>query len=247
MASFCELAEHAQRLVVMLHECDPCRPLREGPGLERSYHISDSAPSRARPPHIQDLQVLSMLRTAAGATSASLLLGLHAAAATAVPAPPNLAPAWWGHPVANYTSVGYDAGTLDVVFSSDCSEGPARQKMKTVYPDQYTVLTLCDEGLSYVIDPGSRGGGCEVSGRPRPQQSHTREDDRPQQSHAREDDDAAHADVPLVATTAPRPSEDASHAGVSFVQPPTHSRTPAGGVAFLCVVRCAAIVEPALN
>ena len=212
-----------------------------------------------------------MLRTAAGATTASLLLGLHAAAATAVPAPPNLAPAWWGHPVANYTSVGYDAGTLDVVFSSDCSEGPARQKMKTVYPDQYTVLTLCDEGLSYVIDPGSRGGGCEVSGRPRPQQSHTREDDRPQQSHTREDDrpQQSHAredDRPQQSHA--REDDRRGARGCPFGRDhrPTTERgrvargrpfcsnhrptadPPAGGVAVLCgVVRCAAIVEPALN
>ena len=64
--------------------------------------------------------------------------------------------------MANYTSVGYDAGTLDVVFSSDCSAGAAAQRMKTVYPDQYTVLTLCDRGYSYVVDPDSRGGGCEL-------------------------------------------------------------------------------------
>ena len=56
--------------------------------------------------------------------------------------------------------VGYDAGQLDITFSSDCSEGPARQQMITVYPDGYTVITRCDLGLSYIIDPKSRGAGC---------------------------------------------------------------------------------------
>lgn len=50
--------------------------------------------------------------------------------------------------------MGYDAGELDVVFSSDCSAGPSQQRMKTIYPDGYTVLTLCDQGLNYIIDPG---------------------------------------------------------------------------------------------
>ena len=84
------------------------------------------------------------------------------ALAAAVAPPPGLPLVWWARPVANYTSVGYDAGTLDVVFSSDCSAGAAAQRMKTVYPDQYTVLTLCDRGYSYVVDPDSRGGGCEL-------------------------------------------------------------------------------------
>ena len=47
-------------------------------------------------------------------------------------------------------------------FSSDCSGGPASQRMRTVYPDKYTVLSRCDLGWNYIIDPSSRGGGCVV-------------------------------------------------------------------------------------
>ena len=35
--------------------------------------------------------------------------------------------------------------------------------MRTVYPDKYTVLSRCDLGRNYIIDPSSRGGGCVVS------------------------------------------------------------------------------------
>ena len=79
---------------------------------------------------------------------------------SAVSQPPNFPPVWSGIPTANYTMVGYDAGTLNVAFSSDCSAGPGSQKISTVYPDRYTVITRCDQGVSYVIDPSSRGGGC---------------------------------------------------------------------------------------
>ena len=34
--------------------------------------------------------------------------------------------------------------------------------MRTVYPDKYTVLSRCDLGRNYIIDPSSRGGGCVV-------------------------------------------------------------------------------------
>ena len=58
---------------------------------------------------------------------------------SAVSQPPNFPPVWSGIPTANYTMVGYDAGTLNVAFSSDCSAGPGSQKISTVYPDRYTV------------------------------------------------------------------------------------------------------------
>lgn len=76
--------------------------------------------------------------------------------------PPTFPPAWSAVPIANYTMVGFDAGTLNIQYSSDCSAGPSTQQMLTVYPDKYTVLTRCDQGWNYVVDPKSRGNGCSI-------------------------------------------------------------------------------------
>ena len=77
-------------------------------------------------------------------------------------APPGFPPTWSGIPIANYTMVGYDAGKLNVQFSSDCSAGPSAQRVLTVYPDKYTVITRCDQGWNYILDPKSRGSGCAL-------------------------------------------------------------------------------------
>ena len=102
-----------------------------------------------------------------------------AAAAAATEGPPGLPPVWTGVPTANYTMPGYDGGTLDIRFYSDCSRGAALQRMKTVYPDTYTVITYCDRGWSYLLQPKGPGphtcdvwpvapGTCEVSRPPAP-------------------------------------------------------------------------------
>ena len=98
---------------------------------------------------------------------------LAAAAAAAIEGPPGLPPVWTGVPTANYTMPGYDGGTLNIAFYSDCSRGAALQRMKTVYPDTYTVITYCDRGWSYLLQPQGPGphtcvvwpvapGTCEV-------------------------------------------------------------------------------------
>ena len=56
--------------------------------------------------------------------------------ATVAP-PPSFPLVWSAVPTANYTSVGYDAGVLDVVVSGDCSSGPAKQRFKTTYPGRF--------------------------------------------------------------------------------------------------------------
>lgn len=84
-------------------------------------------------------------------------------AAAAVEGPPNIPPMWTGVPTANYTMPGYDAGTLNIRFYSDCSQGPSLQRMKTVYPDNYTVLTYCDKGYQYTLGKnGFKAPACEV-------------------------------------------------------------------------------------
>ena len=80
-----------------------------------------------------------------------------AAAAAAIEGPPSLPPMWAGVPTANYTMPGYDGGTLNIQFYSDCSRGAALQRMKTVYPDTYTVITYCDLGYSYLLQPQGPG------------------------------------------------------------------------------------------
>ena len=98
---------------------------------------------------------------------------LAAAAAAAIEGPPGLPPVWTGVPTANYTMPGYDGGTLNIAFYSDCSRGASLQRMKTVYPDTYTVITYCDRGWSYLLQPQGPGphtcvvwpvapGTCEV-------------------------------------------------------------------------------------
>ena len=80
-----------------------------------------------------------------------------------VQGPPDLPLMWAGVPTANYTMPGYDAGILNIKFYSDCSRGPAQQRMKTVYPDNYTVLTYCDLGFQYVLGKnGYEAPLCEI-------------------------------------------------------------------------------------
>ena len=73
--------------------------------------------------------------------------------------PPNFPIAWSAAPQTNMSNVGFDAGTVGINWFGSCSD-PATQRMKTVYPDNYTVLTLCAERLQYVVSPNSRGGTC---------------------------------------------------------------------------------------
>ena len=59
------------------------------------------------------------------------------------------------------TTPGFSAGTVETLFYGRCVK-PSTQRMKTVYPDDYSVLTLCDRGVQYIVSPSSRGAGCEV-------------------------------------------------------------------------------------
>ena len=86
-----------------------------------------------------------------------------ASATTIQRPPPSLPPMWTGMPTANYTMPGYDGGTLNIEFYSDCSQGAALQRMKTVYPDTYTVITYCDKGWQYLLQPqGIAPPFCEI-------------------------------------------------------------------------------------
>jgi len=73
--------------------------------------------------------------------------------------PPSWGQTWKATVSANVTQVGYDAGLVIVTFTGDCSI-PSTQKMLTVYGDFDTVLTRCDLGYEFIIDPPSRGGKC---------------------------------------------------------------------------------------
>jgi NAD(P)H dehydrogenase (quinone) len=73
--------------------------------------------------------------------------------------PPSWGQTWRATVSANVTQVGYDAGLVIVNFTGDCST-PSTQKMLTVYGDFDTVLTRCDLGYEFIIDPPSRGGKC---------------------------------------------------------------------------------------
>jgi len=80
------------------------------------------------------------------------------------PQPVSDGPAPWGENftaqiAANFTQVGYDAGIVIVNFTSHCST-PSTQKMRTVYGDFDTVITRCDLGREFIINPPSRGGKC---------------------------------------------------------------------------------------
>jgi hypothetical protein len=68
--------------------------------------------------------------------------------------------AWKANTNGNLTQPGFYAGDVEVNFAVDCTEGPAKQKMITVYPDKYTVITRCDKGYQYIIQPASRGLSC---------------------------------------------------------------------------------------
>jgi multimeric flavodoxin WrbA len=74
--------------------------------------------------------------------------------------PPAWGENWTATVYANMTQVGYDAGLVIVNFSGYCPADPFHQKMKTVYGDFDTVLTRCDLGREFIIDPPSRGGKC---------------------------------------------------------------------------------------
>jgi hypothetical protein len=73
--------------------------------------------------------------------------------------PPSWGRKWKAIVTANLTQVGYDAGLVIVNFTGYC-EDPATQKMVTIYGDFDTVLTRCDMGYEFIINPPSRGGGC---------------------------------------------------------------------------------------
>jgi len=78
-------------------------------------------------------------------------------------APPGFPATWMASPQTNMTGVGFDAGTVVTDFFGSCVS-PETQRMKTVYPDQYTVLTLCAERLQFIVSPDSRNGSCAVWG-----------------------------------------------------------------------------------
>lgn len=74
--------------------------------------------------------------------------------------PPGWGDTWKAQVSANLTQVGYDAGLVIVNFTAQCQSDPSQQKMRTVYGDFYTVLTLCNLKKEFTIAPASRGGGC---------------------------------------------------------------------------------------
>jgi NAD(P)H dehydrogenase (quinone) len=76
--------------------------------------------------------------------------------------PPPFGENWSAFVIANMTQVGYDAGVVGVNFTSSCGSDPSQQKAKTVYGDFDTVLTRCDLGKEFVIEPPARGGPCAV-------------------------------------------------------------------------------------
>jgi len=78
-----------------------------------------------------------------------------------VDGPPSWGTTWHAMVSANVTQVGYDAGMVIVNFTADCPT-PSTQRMLTVYGDFDTVLTRCDMGYEFIIDPPSRGGGCRA-------------------------------------------------------------------------------------
>jgi len=57
--------------------------------------------------------------------------------------------------------VGYDAGLVIVNFTGHCDD-PAKQKMVAIYADFHSVLTRCDMGYEFILDPPSRGGACHT-------------------------------------------------------------------------------------
>lgn len=73
--------------------------------------------------------------------------------------PPAWGENWTALVEANLTQVGYDAGLVIVNFTGHCPD-PTKQRMRTVYGDFDTVLTRCDLGFEFVIDPPNRGGAC---------------------------------------------------------------------------------------
>lgn len=74
--------------------------------------------------------------------------------------PPTWGERWTASIAANLSQVGYDAGLVIVNFSAICGSDPHKQQMLTVYGDFDTVLTRCDMGYEFIIDPPSRGGNC---------------------------------------------------------------------------------------
>jgi hypothetical protein len=99
-----------------------------------------------------------------GARIASLATMLKSSTPTPPPGskisdPPSWGQTWRGTVFANTTQVGYDAGLVIVNFTGDCPT-PATQRMLTIYGDFDTVLTRCDMGYEFIIDPPSRGGRC---------------------------------------------------------------------------------------
>jgi len=106
-----------------------------------------------------------------GARTAQLASILKQAKPSPAPSPPGPSPVlgtppswgetWTASVSANMTQVGYDAGLVIVKFTGQCKD-PKQQRMRTVYGDFDTVLTRCDLGREFIIDPPSRGGGCTV-------------------------------------------------------------------------------------
>merc|ERR1712176_388463 len=80
--------------------------------------------------------------------------------APTIESPPSFGNRWSATVTATLTNVGYDAGIVIVNFTGECGADASKQKMHTVYGDFDTVLTRCDLGREFIIDPPSRGGGC---------------------------------------------------------------------------------------
>lgn len=78
------------------------------------------------------------------------------------PKVPTFPLAWKATTHGNLTQPGFFAGDVLLNFAVDCTEGPAKQKTFTSYPDGYTVITRCDKGYQYIIQPASRGVTCSL-------------------------------------------------------------------------------------
>jgi len=136
----------------------------------RNAHGTGSITSYSKPIPL-DCECLEEARDQ-GARTAQLAATLMVSAGPPSPGPspaPSPAPVTDGPPAwgenftarisANFTQVGYDAGLVIVNFTTHCTT-PSKQKMRTVYGDFDTVLTRCDLGREFIINPPSRGATC---------------------------------------------------------------------------------------
>ena len=75
-----------------------------------------------------------------------------------LPAPaPSLALKFRAKIVTNISQPGYEGGNVLTRVVADCSEGPARQRMRTTYGNFHTVLVDCAAAVDVCTSPGPGG------------------------------------------------------------------------------------------